>query len=202
MASTLAKAHSKSANQKHGIRPMRKSGNIKVNTTASQSTPTKHRPQSIKQTKSPARLPRVATLPSPVRRTFQDTTPSPSKPPKSPFALPPRASPPTARTPVHPLLLSPRDGPRCPTPYQPDLHGSRGACERCLELASDEEKEEFANKGHHLRIMVVSGGCDRGCLIYPRDESQPPVRLCKKCYFDVHRTMYDSQEVVVKTVDR
>ena len=57
---------------------------------------------------------------------------------------------------------------------------------------SDEEKEKFQITGHHLRIMVVQGGCDKSCLIYPRGEEQIAVRLCKKCYFDTHRTVYDS----------
>ena len=71
-----------------------------------------------------------------------------------------------------------------------------------MELSSDDEKEKFTMTGHHLRIMVVSGGCDRSCLLFPRDDTQLPVRLCKKCYFDTHRTMYDAMEVVQAPVER
>ena len=71
--------------------------------------------------------------------------------------------------------------------YLPNLHGARGACERCLALASDAEKAKFEETGRHIRIMIVRGGCRRDCVVFPRQEGEPPVRLCRKCYFDTHR---------------
>jgi hypothetical protein len=79
------------------------------------------------------------------------------------------------------------EGPTCHQQYAPNLHQSREACERCLYWASSEEKEKFQAEGHHLRIMLVRGGCDRGCTVFPRENDELPVRLCRKCYFDTHK---------------
>jgi len=71
--------------------------------------------------------------------------------------------------------------------YLPNLHSSRGPCERCLSVASEEERRKFLATGRHVRIMLCRGGCRRSCSSFPRSEDQPPVRLCRKCYFDTHR---------------
>lgn len=78
-------------------------------------------------------------------------------------------------------------GQPCVGRYIPNLHIQRDGCERCLYWASAEEKEKFLEQGHHLRIMMVRGGCERSCAIFPRLADEFPVRLCKKCYFDTHR---------------
>jgi hypothetical protein len=75
----------------------------------------------------------------------------------------------------------------CSSKYIPNLHAKCDACERCLYLASAEEKARFFETGHHLRIMMVRGGCDRACSVFPREPDEYPVRLCKKCYFDTHK---------------
>lgn len=146
-------------------------------------------PRPKPETTTPGALPRVATLSTqPWPR-----TPTESLPPRitAPPIIQPRSQTPNIGN-SFPRVLSPRDGPRCPTAYNPELHGSKGPCERCMFLASEEEKGLFHATGHHLRIMVVTGGCDRSCLLFPRDEGQTAVRLCKKCYFDTHRTVYDA----------
>ena len=211
----------KSSDMKNpSTRPTGNPGKLQVNTMASpaplprvamlsspsrgntgRSTLSKPRTESS-QAKSPVPLPRVAMLSSPVRGL---SPPPPSRrPPKSPGSLfgMPRSQAYIPKPSTMPRVLSPRDGPRCPTGYDPELHGSKGPCERCFMLSSVDEQEKFQITGHHLRIMIVSGGCDRSCLIFPRDESQPPVRLCKKCYFDTHRTFYDSYTLVPSPVER
>ena len=79
-------------------------------------------------------------------------------------------------------------GPICTDQYMPNLHKDRAACERCLYWASNEEKEKFQAAGRHLRVMLVRGGCDRSCSIFPREADEFPVRLCRKCFFDTHKS--------------
>lgn len=75
----------------------------------------------------------------------------------------------------------------CSSKYIPNLHAKRDACERCLFWASGEEKARYIETGHHLRIMMVRGGCGADCSVFPRQPDEHPVRLCKKCYFDTHK---------------
>lgn len=82
--------------------------------------------------------------------------------------------------------------------YIPQLHSNRAACERCMTLASEDEREKFHREGRHVRIMIVRGGCRRSCSAFPRGKDDPPVRLCRKCYFDTHRPrrpMMDGREL-------
>jgi len=75
----------------------------------------------------------------------------------------------------------------CTSKYIPNLHLKRGACERCLYWATTEEKARFVETGHHLRIMMVRGGCSKDCAVFPRQPDEHPVRLCKRCFYDTHR---------------
>jgi hypothetical protein len=77
----------------------------------------------------------------------------------------------------------------CTTVWIVDLHGSRGGCERCLHFLSPNEKLKFDEDGHHYRVNMVRGGCVRSCTLYPRNENESPVRLCRKCYYDTHKTI-------------
>jgi hypothetical protein len=103
----------------------------------------------------------------------------------------PSKSPTLKRVPLYcrrPAVEPKKDiGQPCVGRYIPNLHTQRDGCERCLYWASAEEKEKFLEQGHHLRIMMVRGGCERSCAIFPRLADEFPVRLCKKCYFDTHR---------------
>jgi len=79
--------------------------------------------------------------------------------------------------------------------YIPNLHASRGACERCLSVASEDERQKFFQTGRHVRIMICRGGCRKACTAFPQGENEPPVRLCRRCYFDTHRTRRTSTDV-------
>jgi len=67
-----------------------------------------------------------------------------------------------------------------------DLHCSRTGCERCLRLASREDRKKFEEVGHHYRICRVRGGCSRSCKLFPRSKEELPIRLCRKCFYDTH----------------
>jgi len=74
----------------------------------------------------------------------------------------------------------------CDKKWIVDLHGSRTGCERCLRLASEEDRKRFDEVGHHYRICRVRGGCTRDCKLFPRAINEQPVRLCRKCFYDTH----------------
>ena len=71
--------------------------------------------------------------------------------------------------------------------FQPNIHDDRGPCELCYYHLSPEEKAVLDITGHHLRVMNSSGGCDRSCKVFPREPHEPPVRLCRTCFFNTHR---------------
>lgn len=75
----------------------------------------------------------------------------------------------------------------CKLQFIPDLHKSRAGCERCLYWASQDQRDKFEQTGHHFRIMMARGGCDRSCAVFPRESDEYPVRLCRKCFFDTHQ---------------
>eukprot|EP00581_Thalassiosira_minuscula_P016962 CAMPEP_0183712922 /NCGR_PEP_ID=MMETSP0737-20130205/7960_1 /TAXON_ID=385413 /ORGANISM="Thalassiosira miniscula, Strain CCMP1093" /LENGTH=785 /DNA_ID=CAMNT_0025941659 /DNA_START=140 /DNA_END=2497 /DNA_ORIENTATION=- len=83
--------------------------------------------------------------------------------------------------------------------WEPDLHSLRAACERCWTLASSEEREDFIANGRHLRIAMVKGGCPKSCTLFSRVRdstegdnnlsylsSDEPLRLCRRCFGDMH----------------
>jgi hypothetical protein len=51
---------------------------------------------------------------------------------------------------------------------------------------SDKEKEVFERKGRHLRVNFTHGGC-MDCDVFPSQEDEEPVRLCRQCFFDTHK---------------
>jgi hypothetical protein len=67
-----------------------------------------------------------------------------------------------------------------------DLHVKLAGCERCLHFASPSEKLKYDEEGHHYRVNIVRGGCSRKCKLFPREEKEPPVRLCRQCFYDTH----------------
>ena len=75
----------------------------------------------------------------------------------------------------------------CTNTWIPNLHPSRGGCERCLHFASEQERLKFQRDGHYYRVCNVRGGCSRTCPCFPRSLDQAPVRLCRKCFYDTHR---------------
>ena len=80
----------------------------------------------------------------------------------------------------------PAGAPMCTRTWVLYLHPARGGCDRCLYFATPEERKKFDTDGHHYRINLVTGGCSRGCALFPRSENEPPVRLCRKCFYDTH----------------
>ena len=78
----------------------------------------------------------------------------------------------------------------CQSKFQPFLHESRGPCELCVFLLSDEDRALLDIKGRHFRVMNTSGGCCQTCELFPREHDEPPVRLCRQCFFNSHREMY------------
>jgi len=85
-----------------------------------------------------------------------------------------------------------REGRRgCQSKFQPFLHESRGPCELCVFFLSDDDKAMLDATGRHIRVMFTSGGCCKTCDIFPREFDEPPVRLCRQCFFNTHREIYN-----------
>ena len=83
----------------------------------------------------------------------------------------------------------------CKFKYQLDAHPTRGPCELCYYHLNPEDKASFDTNGYHLRVMMCTGGCDRGCAVFPRqEEGQAPVRLCRVCFFNTHRDSYNPKK--------
>ena len=74
--------------------------------------------------------------------------------------------------------------------FQPYLHGEKSPCELCYFLLSPDEKAVCDIRGRHLRVVMSTGGCDRSCSVFPRAPNEPPVRLCRTCFFNTHRMTY------------
>ena len=73
----------------------------------------------------------------------------------------------------------------CQNPYNVSLHAKPAGCQMCIFKLSESEKELYEKNGRHLRVAMTTGGCDC-CLVFPSEEGEDPVRLCKKCFFDTH----------------
>ena len=67
-----------------------------------------------------------------------------------------------------------------------DLHGSIGGCDNCLAFTTPAERFQFQQDGHHYRVNRVRGGCSRSCTVFPRNDNEPPVRLCRQCFYGTH----------------
>jgi hypothetical protein len=74
--------------------------------------------------------------------------------------------------------------------FQPYIHGEKSPCELCYFLLSPDEKAICDIHGRHLRVVMSTGGCDRSCCVFPRAPNEPPVRLCRTCFFNTHRITY------------
>lgn len=76
-----------------------------------------------------------------------------------------------------------------------DIHPTMGPCERCWSMASSADQERFISRGSSLSIVRTKGGCERSCESFPREEGEPPVRLCRKCFFATHSRHNDHLQV-------
>ncbi len=74
----------------------------------------------------------------------------------------------------------------CQNKYEPMLHQALGPCELCVFRLSDVEKQRLDAQGRHLMVQFTRGGC-QDCSAFPKAPSEPPVRLCPKCYAQSHR---------------
>lgn len=82
----------------------------------------------------------------------------------------------------------------CTNKFAYNLHLKSGPCNRCWALAGPHEREQFLERGSHLRIAKTRSGCDRTCTIFPpeslgngHDDKVVPVRLCRPCFFATHQ---------------
>ena len=67
-----------------------------------------------------------------------------------------------------------------------DLHGNIDGCDNCLAFTTPAERLQFQQDGHHYRVNRVRGGCSRSCTVFPRNDNEPPVRLCRQCFYGTH----------------
>ena len=91
------------------------------------------------------------------------------------------------RSPSKPTISGQEEEHQCSSKWIPLVHESVGGCHRCLELATTKEKERFIATGYHYRIMRTQGGCARTCEHFARKIDEPPVRLCRYCFYSTHR---------------
>ena len=78
----------------------------------------------------------------------------------------------------------------CQAKFQPYLHGSRGPCELCVFFLSDADRALLGSTGRHYRVMFTTGGCCSTCEVFPRSFDEPAVRLCRACFYNTHREVY------------
>lgn len=78
------------------------------------------------------------------------------------------------------------DGAMCPLKWEPKAHKDLSGCERCLSFAAEKELAAYHTNGHHHRIMMTRGGCNKCCTLFPRKCSQSAPRLCQRCFHDTH----------------
>jgi hypothetical protein len=75
----------------------------------------------------------------------------------------------------------------CTSQFEAHLHPSMGPCDRCWSLASPAEQAKFKARGTHLCIVRTRGGCDRNCKVFPPEEDEHAVRLCRQCFTATHK---------------
>jgi hypothetical protein len=78
----------------------------------------------------------------------------------------------------------------CQESFDPYLHTSRGPCELCTFFLSDQERAQLDATGRHIGVMFTTGGCCGSCEIFPRGFGDQPARLCRMCYQNSHRKVY------------
>jgi hypothetical protein len=75
----------------------------------------------------------------------------------------------------------------CTSQFLAHLHPNVGPCDRCWYMASPAEQAKFRARGTHLCIARTRGGCDRDCKVFPPEEDEHAVRLCRKCFTATHK---------------
>lgn len=79
----------------------------------------------------------------------------------------------------------------CQKKFNPYLHTYRGPCELCVFFLSDEERALLDSTGRSIRVMFTTGGCCGTCEIFPRSFDDQPARLCRACYQNSHRKVFE-----------
>jgi hypothetical protein len=74
----------------------------------------------------------------------------------------------------------------CTNAFVFNKHEAMGPCYRCWSFASAEDQQRFLARGSHLCIVRTRGGCDDNCDVFPLEEGEPAVRLCRKCFCATH----------------
>jgi hypothetical protein len=144
-----------------------------------------------KPTPPKARVRELAALPSPIGSSpgHQTVNKTPRSFPSPGRSIDSTESECTVRTILRsPLIpLSPDDEhiPICRNVYNIKLHQGRGGCQVCIFKLSEVEKDQYETNGRHLRVVQAVGGC-LDCRVFPSEEGEDPVRLCKQCFFDTH----------------
>ena len=70
------------------------------------------------------------------------------------------------------------------------MHSFRAPCEMCVHYLTEEERVMLDATGRSLRVMFTAGGCCKECHVFPRKPEEAPVRLCRKCFFNSHRDVF------------
>jgi hypothetical protein len=127
--------------------------------------------QSLRAYYSLASPPRTEASASIMSRTPRDTA--------HPVMSPAMAA--TPKSPYHqPITI-------CSNKFSYNLHSKMGPCDRCWALASPSEQDEYEKRGSQLRIFRTRGGCACSCAIFPSNNKNNPVRLCRQCFFATHQ---------------
>lgn len=94
-------------------------------------------------------------------------------------------------------FMSPRRAGKrgCQKKFNPYLHTTRGPCELCVFHLSDDDKEKLFAEGRHVRVMFTTGGCCKTCEVFPRGFDEVPARLCRICYDNSHRKVYQRRRL-------
>jgi hypothetical protein len=142
----------------------------------------KRAPMDTVSTKTPARKPQPRKLFKTTAR--KKAEPSSSSPSKTPLS--------SGRS---VCSVTSTDIPRSPTlhcgvQFSPFMHAFRAPCDLCVFYLSEEERLMLDATGRHLRVMYTAGGCCRECQVFPRGTDESSVRLCRKCFFNSHRDVY------------
>lgn len=92
---------------------------------------------------------------------------------------------------------------QCGVQFNPFVHGFRAACDLCVHFLSDKETYKFLETGRSPRVMQTRGGCCTDCQVFPRPVSGPGIRLCRQCYYNSHRDVfqkYVQEHEILQTV--
>mmetsp|Transcript_23889 Transcript_23889/g.25545 ORF Transcript_23889/g.25545 Transcript_23889/m.25545 type:complete len:232 (+) Transcript_23889:435-1130(+) len=144
----------------------------------------------------PSRAPKTVLVPPPkVKRSSSPGYQTVNKTPRSCTSPSPRSIDSTeSECTIGSILRSPfvpvspdskKKIPICKNAFITKLHSTHGGCQVCIFKLSEDEKDQYENRGRHLRVSYTAGGC-LDCVVFPSEDEEDHVRLCKQCFFDTH----------------